>query len=150
MPHFQISSEMVWSAVTGFSPSSDWVLRAAGRGTSPLAPYLSSRVFLPSSTAGAPRGATTHRPCEAGGEHSCQGAAAPPGRGDGAQPWPRHSPARRSAPSPGTQMDPCPHLLGTSSLSASPVKHFPLYKIIMTHHYFTTFFPYFYKLRSLV
>lgn len=50
---------------------------------------------------------------------SCQGVAAQPGRGDGAQPWPRRSPAGRSALSPGTQMDPCPHLLGTSSLSAS-------------------------------
>lgn len=139
---------MVWSHC--FHPSSDSVLRAAGRGPSPLALHLSSLVLLPSCTARALQGATTHHPCEAGSEHSCQGAAAQPGKGDGAQSRPRCSSARHSALSPGTQMDPCPHLLGTSNLSASPVKNFALCKTIMTHHYFSMFFPYFYQLQFLV
>lgn len=52
MAHFQISFEMHWSGVTGFSLSSDSILTAAGRGASPHVPHLSPLTLLSSSTLG--------------------------------------------------------------------------------------------------
>lgn len=147
MAHFQISPESVWSGVTGFSLL--WVLRAAGRGASTLTPCRIPSCLPPTAQPGHP-GVLPPIALAKQAVSTAPGAAAQPGGGDRAQPQPCRSPARRSALPPGTQMDPCPHLLGTASLSASPVKHFPLYKFIMTHHYFTIFFPYFYQLHSLV